>query len=135
MRRLWATFFKEIRIALIVIAVALGSLLLIVLIVYGALHAFLYADPEYRAMVEFGRDFEQVTIGMEREDVEERLGSPDSSDNDFHLGQKDGFEDAYERAAQSGATYYLFWHKWVDTTFTIGFDANDKVVVAESGGT
>lgn len=124
--------FLRMKIGLILVAV----LAALILLVYVGIPVFLFAlDPSYRALIGFQRDFEQVTLGMEREDVEGRLGPPDDSGDDFHLGQRETYEDAYERAAQSGATYYLTWYRWVDMTFTIGFDANDKVVVAESGGT
>ncbi len=94
-----------------------------------------WRDPDRVALREFKKDFQEVAIGMRRQEVERHLGAPDYTSDEFHLGQREGFEDAYERAAQSEAQYYLSWHRWIDYVFTIGFNESNEAVVVESGGT
>ena len=55
--------------------------------------------------------------------------------SEFHLGQKEGFEEKYALAARSGSKYYLFWQKATDLTYAVGFDANDRVTYSAVGGT
>jgi len=111
------------------VIVALLGLMLLAGLVY------MWTDPEYVALRQFEPAFNQIATGMAREEVERRLGPPDYTDKEFGLGQREGFEDAYERAAKSDAQYYLFWHRGVDMVFTVGFNAADEAVVIESGGT
>lgn len=119
------------RTVLIVAAVTVALLGLTLL----AGFVYVWTDPFYVALRQFEKHFEQIAIGMAHEDVERRLGAPDWTDKEFRLGQKEGSEDAYKRAAESDAQYYLFWQRGVDMVFTVGFNAADEAVVVESGGT
>lgn len=82
----------------------------------------------------FARRFKRVETGMDREHVIQILGNPESVSSKFFLGQQLGFEAAYARAGQSEAVEYLVWRKG-DVVFSVGLNANRRVVVAEVGGT
>ena len=84
---------------------------------------------------EFAGKFEKVRIGEPRSSVVALLGEPSDKDSEFRLGQKQGFEPAYQRAEKSNSSYYLFWYRGMDVVYTVGFDAQDKVTIIESGGT
>jgi hypothetical protein len=120
---------KKTRFIVIAVTVALLSIALWLGLVN------IWTDPDYKALRKFEKAFGQIAIGMERDEIERRLGPPDHIGDEFRLGQREGSEDAYQRAAESDAQYYLIWHRWVDMVFTIGFNAEDKAVVIESGGT
>jgi hypothetical protein len=83
---------------------------------------------------EFRGRFAEIEIGMEESLVLSMLGSPDNRSSEFYLGQKEGFEDAYKRAAESGAINYLMWHGGIETIYAIGFNDEGNVAVVESGG-
>ena len=63
------------------------------------------------------------------------LGTPNNRSSEFYLGQREGFEEAYERVAESGATHYLMWHRGTDVVYAIGFNEEGNVAIAEVGGT
>lgn len=92
-------------------------------------------DPEYRNMIAFEKEFRAVSIGTSKSEVTLQLGAPDRTSSEFRIGQEDGFEDSYARAAASGAVEYWSWNRWVDVVFTVGFDPHGSLVVAEFGGT
>jgi hypothetical protein len=80
------------------------------------------------------KNFKRVTLGSDEAQVISLLGNPTRKD-EFHLGQRKGFEKAYQRASESNAKTYLFWYRGTDVVYTVGFDEQRKVVVAEYGGT
>jgi len=100
-----------------------------------ALYMIVLSSTTVREVSKFERRFSTAAIGDNKTEVIDRLGKPDDFDADFRLGQLEGHEDAYEQARKSGATQFLFWIKGIDVVFAVGFDENDKVVLAEYGGT
>lgn len=84
---------------------------------------------------EFTRLFqERVHPGMSRPEVERTLGAARLQGTTFHLGQREGFEHEYERARQSGASYFLFWGR-NDVVYAVGFNSENRVVITSHGGT
>jgi len=87
----------------------------------------------------FERGFEEEVLGMQvgtpRTEVINYLGQPDDSSKEFRLGQRDGFEEQYEAAAESGSVTYSFWHRKVDYVCAVGFDSRDRVAYRACGGT
>jgi hypothetical protein len=84
---------------------------------------------------EFGERYKGVELGMSESTAVSLLGTPNDHSSEFYLGQKEGFEEAYERAAESGATHYLMWRKGIDMIYAVGINENGNVVVVEAGGT
>jgi len=72
---------------------------------------------------------------MSEQQVLQLLGEPYRRDAVFYLGQRQGFEAAYEQAARSQSTYYFHWRRGIDVVYTVGFDERQRVTVASSGGT
>ncbi len=119
---------KRIRLVLIV---ALGTPLAVAALIWslGVVHYYRSGEAE------FADKFRAVSIGLPKVDVVALLGEPNGEGKEFRLGQKEGYEAAYRKAALSHSTHYLFWHRGLDTVYTIGFDAQGKVALIESGGT
>lgn len=67
--------------------------------------------------------------------VIELLGNPDERSARFFLGQRAGFEAAYQRAAASNAVYFLVWRREVDLVYSVGINSDGRVAVVEAGGT
>lgn len=86
-------------------------------------------DPEFDAR------FERVRVGMNESEVIRILGPPLYESSEFRLGQREGFEAVYDRAARSGAGRYLSWERGGDFVYTVGLNDSQRVVIAESGGT
>jgi len=84
---------------------------------------------------EFHSSFAKVQLGMSEADVLRLLGSPLEESNQFHLGQREGFEEEYARAAASGAKRFLIWRNGVDVVYAVGLNDGGSVVVASYGGT
>jgi hypothetical protein len=110
------------------IAFLLASLFVLVTLVVRNL-------PDVREAREFGEKFALVQIGDSENRVLSLLGSPDSKEKKFRIGQREGFEEAYARAAASDSKYYLLWFRGFDVVFTVGFNDKGQVTVKESGGT
>ena len=83
----------------------------------------------------FQWSYHKIEPGMAREEIVRMLGEPDGESPEFRLSQYESFEEEYERAEESGSEYYCFWYRGIDTTFTIGFDKDDRVTMKASGGT
>lgn len=83
---------------------------------------------------EFRDRYEEIELGMPESMVVSQLGTPNDRSSEFYLGQREGFEEAYERAAESGAIRYLMWHRETDVVYTVGFDAEGNVAIVEAGG-
>lgn len=79
--------------------------------------------------------FSRVHIDMSEEAVLDLLGPPDEAGTEFHLSQREAFEAVYESAHQSGASRWLFWHRALDLTYAVGFDAGGRVRFKAVGGT
>jgi hypothetical protein len=101
----------------------------------GALWMLTYYSDDAKEVRAFRSKFELVQIGDPESRVLSLLGSPDSKEAQFRIGQEKGFEDAYARAKASGSKYYLIWEKGIDVVFTVGVDDKGTVSVKESGGT
>jgi hypothetical protein len=84
---------------------------------------------------DFHTRFEGIEISMSESSVLSLLGTPDDHSPEFYLGQKEGFEDAYKRAAESGAINYVMWHRGGDVVYAIGFNKEGNAAVLETGGT
>ena len=84
---------------------------------------------------EFRTRFAEIEMGMSESLVLSMLGSPDANSEEFYLSKKEGFEEAYMRAAASAATNYLMWHRGVDAVYAIGFNKEGIVIVIETDGT
>lgn len=84
---------------------------------------------------EFHTSFAKVQLGMSETDVVRLLGSPLEESDQFYLGQREGFEAEYARAAASGAKRFLIWRNGVDVVYAVGLNDSGAVVVASYGGT
>lgn len=84
---------------------------------------------------EFHTAFKNVRLGMSEADVLRLLGSPLEESERFYLGQREGFEAEYGRAAASGAKRFLIWRNGVDMVYAVGLNDSGAVVVASYGGT
>jgi len=91
--------------------------------------------PETREVSDFDKKFGLVEIGDPETKVLSVLGQPDAKENEFRIGQKEGFETAYARAEASDSAYYLLWYKGIDVVFTVGINSKGQVSAKESGGT
>jgi len=81
------------------------------------------------------RGFHRVTVGMTRSEVERLMRTPGTKLEQFHLGQKAGFERQYAEAERSKSAYWVSWHNGIDYVYTVGFDDHDQVTYKASGGT
>jgi len=95
-------------------------------------YELLIVQPEDRVV---RRGWRRIVPGMSEREVVDLLGSPDDRSEVFYLGQREGFEDAYSRAAESRSTYYLVWRREIDVVYAVGFDQEQSVSVKEVGGT
>jgi len=84
---------------------------------------------------EFRDRYKEIELGMPESMVVSLLGTPNARSSEFYLGQREGFEKAYERAAESGATHYLMWYWETDMVYTVGFNEEGNVAIVEVGGT
>lgn len=84
---------------------------------------------------DFQSRYNEIEIGMQESMVVSLLGSPNKRSSEFFLGQKEGFEDVYARAAQSEAIQYLIWQKKFDLVFTVGLNEEGKVAFYATSGT
>jgi hypothetical protein len=80
---------------------------------------------------EFRDRYKEIEPGMSESIVISLLGAPNDRSSEFPLGQREGFE----RAAESEATHYLIWHRGTDVVYTIGFNEEGNVAIAEADGT
>lgn len=112
-----------------------GWLLIAALALLGAVAGIL----GFRMLMGFGVTFyssyEKVDVGMSETEVVALLGLADEKSTQFRLGQRDGFEQEYARAARSGSAHYLLWHKGIDVVYAVGFDGEGKVTMKAVGGT
>ena len=83
---------------------------------------------------DFRDRYQEIELDMPESTVVSLLGAPNDRSSKFYLGQRKGFEDAYRRAAESGATYYLIWHLETDEVYAIGFNEEGKAAIVEAGG-
>ena len=84
---------------------------------------------------DFRDRYKEIELGMPESIVISLLGTPNDRSPEFYLGQREGFEEAYERAAESGATHYLMWQRETDVVYTVGFSEEGNVAIIEVGGT
>jgi len=84
---------------------------------------------------EWHNRFAGITEEMLRQEVIVVLGAQRHESDKFFLGQRDGYEEHYERAASSKSQYYLMWHNGIDVTYAVGFDKDDRVTMTAWGGT
>ena len=108
------------------------ALLIIILISLTLLTDWLITSSENR---EFRDRYQEIELGMPESIVVSLLGTPNDRSSVFYLGQREGFEEAYEQAAESGATYYLIWHRRTGVVYTVGFNEDRNVAIFEAGGT
>ncbi len=85
--------------------------------------------------ITFYWNYESISAGDSKEHVIDQLGPPDDKSVEFRLGQRQGFEVEYQRAAKSNSSYYFVWYKGIDVVYCIGFDENHRVAVKGVGGT
>ncbi len=83
---------------------------------------------------EFQDRYKEIELGMPESMVVSLLGTPNDRSSEFYLGQKEGFEEAYRRAGESGATNYLIWILGTDEVYTIGVNEEGKVAIVEAAG-
>jgi len=104
-------------------------------IVIGFLWAIVFSLRVWSGEYAFTKNFERVALGFDEAQVVALLGNPNEKGVQFRLGQRKGFEKAYQRASESNAKTYWFWYRGTDVVYTVGFDEQREVVVAEYGGT
>ena len=114
---------------------ALASLALLFLIGFGAVTIYFQNMPDVIEVNEFQGQFEAVSIGDSEEAAIAVLGAPNSVETEFRLGQKEGFENAYERAEASNSIKYLVYFRGIDVVFSVGINPKGLVSLKESGGT
>jgi hypothetical protein len=90
------------------------------------------ASEEDRA---FYAAMQALPTGATETEVHAKLGTPAGTGIVFRLGQREGFEDEYAKAASSGSVRYLFWDRGIDVVCTIGLDKHDRVAYKGCGGT
>jgi len=83
---------------------------------------------------DFRDRYAEIEPDMLESTVVSLLGTPNDRSSEFYLGQGKGFEEAYSRAAKSGAAYYLVWNLDADEVYAIGFNEAGKVVIVAAGG-
>ncbi len=83
---------------------------------------------------DFQDRYKEIELNMPESMVVSLLGAPNDHSSEFYLGQRKGFEEAYRRAAASGAAYYLVWNLEADGVYAIGFTEEGKVAIVETGG-
>ncbi|MBN2579581.1 MAG: hypothetical protein JXB10_11375 [Pirellulales bacterium] len=109
-------------------SLALAAVVLVVVAIIGV-----------RVLLGFGITFHwsftKIQPGMLESQVVAALGTPCSKSAEFRLGQREGFEKEYARAAASGSAYYLLWEKGMDVVYAVGFDKNGRVTMTAAGGT
>ena len=116
-----------------VLAVLIGCAIVVVAaLVMGRTIDYITTSPEDRA---FRSAFAHVKMGMSEAQVIAFLGKPDSQDREFHLGQLNGFEDAFSRAEGSDAIKFLFWNRELDLVYVVGVNKTGQVALLEKGGT
>ena len=84
---------------------------------------------------DFQSRYQEIEIGMQESIVVSILGSPNERSSEFYLGQREGFEEVYERAAQSRATQYLIWRRNTDMVYAVGLNEEGNVAFFAAGGT
>ncbi len=84
---------------------------------------------------DFRSRYQEIEIGMQESIVVSILGSPNERSAEFYLGQREGFEEVYERAAQSSAAQYLIWRKNTDMVYAVGLNKEGNVAFFAAGGT
>lgn len=107
------------------------TLMVAILILLFAVTNWLVTSSENK---EFLEGYNEIEPGMPESMVVSLLGTPNDRSTEFYLGQREGFEEAYARAAESGAVRYLMWRRGADVVYAIGFDAAGNVVIIEPGG-
>jgi len=107
------------------------ALLVIVLIGLTFASDWLITSSENQ---EFRDRYKEIKLGMPETMVVSLLGTPNDRSSEFYLGQREGFEEVYERAAEIGATRYLMWHRETDVVYTVGFNKEGNVAIVEAGG-
>ena len=83
---------------------------------------------------DFRERYQEIAPGMSKSIVVSVLGTPNERSSEFYLSQREGFEEAYSRAEQSGITDYLIWQLKADEVYTIGFNEEGEAVIIEAGG-
>lgn len=107
----------------------------VVAIAVGILAPLIERLPSEKELSEFQKKYALVELGDREDEVLATLGEPIAKETDFRLGQRKGFENAYERAEASDSEYYLLWYKGIDVVFTVGINKQGNVSVKEYGGT
>ncbi len=83
---------------------------------------------------DFRERYQEIAPGMSKSIVVSVLGTPNDRSSEFYLGQKEGSEEAYRRAEESGSADYFIWQLKNDEVYTVGFNEEDKVVIVEADG-
>ena len=107
-------------------------LLVIALISLTFLTDWLITSSENK---DFQSRYQEIEIGMQESIVVSILGSPNERSSEFYLGQREGFEEVYERAAQSRAVQYLIWRRNTDMVYAVGLNKEGNVAFFAAGGT
>ena len=77
--------------------------------------------------------FETMQIGASKATVLGELGSPRHASHTCNLPQRQGFEEAFRRAEQSGAVEFLLWNNGGNWFYCVGFDTHGQLVFAGEG--
>jgi hypothetical protein len=83
----------------------------------------------------FRSKLDAVQLGSLESEAFGALGPPRDSGPQFHLSQRAGFEKEYREASASGSVRYHSWLIGIDTTCTIGINAQGRVAYKACGGT
>jgi len=83
----------------------------------------------------FKVQYAEIEMGMTESMVISMLGAPDEQLTEFSLGEGEGHEEAYKRAAESEAVEYLSWHIGFGSIYVVGFNKDGTAAVLETDGT
>jgi hypothetical protein len=119
-----------------ILAYVVLTLGLFVLLIAGVLFLVRHAlDSVTGFDRQLNTQFESVQPGMGKAEVLSRMGNPRDESATFRLGQRNGYEHEYHRAAASDSKRWLFWYNGIDVVYAVGFDTNNVVTMKASGGT
>ena len=102
----------------------------ILIVLFAATNWYVTSSEDQK----FLERYVQIEPGMPETAVVSLLGTPNDRSAEFYLDRREGNEQAYERAAESGAVRFLIWRRGRSEVYTVGLDDEGNVVIAEAGG-
>lgn len=107
------------------------SLAVLFILLYGLSFTLSVTSGQH----EFTSKFKSIKLETPINNAVRLLGEPTEITTVFRLGQREGYEQSYFRAENSGSAKYYIWSCCIDMTYTLGINTKGKIVLAEYGGT